>query len=234
MTGIASLDVETLLYAADLVLILIAFFLLIRLRRPKKKSEPEKEKPAVENQSGLAGIADLKPGEFNLERLEMKKQDLISAGAKPSDSGAGLNIGAAVKNEPSAKLPEQAYPGPVSSTGWPGNIETKPQVEKPVTNPFGLDTELKIAAPVREELKGGISEKTQIPPGAGLKAAAPGRSDLELEDELPEEITEMPAGAGGEERPGEPVPEVTVPEITAADDIKIEEPSVMPAAEPEV
>src|SRR3972149_10756824 len=57
--------------AINLILIIIAVFLLIRLKRAKKKAEPKKGK-----ESELAGIADIKPGEFNLERLDIKMDAL--------------------------------------------------------------------------------------------------------------------------------------------------------------
>ena len=62
---------ENLLILANLVLIIIAVFLLIRLRIANKKNEPEKEK-----KTELAGIADIKPGDFKLDRLDLNKEIL--------------------------------------------------------------------------------------------------------------------------------------------------------------
>jgi hypothetical protein len=62
---------ENLLIVGNLVLIIIAVLLLIRLRIADKKNKTEKEK-----QSELAGIVDIKPEDFNMDRLDLNKEIL--------------------------------------------------------------------------------------------------------------------------------------------------------------
>ncbi len=63
---------ELLLLIANFILIVIAVFLFLQLRKTEKKSEPKK----VEHPD-LKGIADLKPEEFRPERFDLKPHDAV-------------------------------------------------------------------------------------------------------------------------------------------------------------
>jgi hypothetical protein len=73
---VASFDLtlENSLIVANLILIIIAVFLLIPLRIANKKNKHEKEK-----QTELAGIADIKPEDFKLYRLDLNKEILANS-----------------------------------------------------------------------------------------------------------------------------------------------------------
>ncbi|VVB92472.1 Uncharacterised protein [uncultured archaeon] len=65
---------ELLLVIANFILIVIAVFLFLQLRKTGKKSESKK----VEH-SDLKGIADLAPEEFKPERFDLKPHDAVPA-----------------------------------------------------------------------------------------------------------------------------------------------------------
>ncbi len=69
MSTIAGVDLTSpeILVTISLILIFSAVFLLIMYKIARKKTEPKEVKG-----SELAGIVDIKPGEFNLERLDIK------------------------------------------------------------------------------------------------------------------------------------------------------------------
>lgn len=65
-----------LLIIANIVLIILAVFLLFKLKKSNVKPEEEFEHGAYlkkESETDLTGIADIKPEEFNPERFDIKK-----------------------------------------------------------------------------------------------------------------------------------------------------------------
>ncbi len=65
---------ELLLVIANFILIVIAVFLFLQVRKTGKKSEPKKAE-----HSDLKGIADLAPEEFKPERFDLKPHDAVPA-----------------------------------------------------------------------------------------------------------------------------------------------------------
>jgi hypothetical protein len=68
--------IESLLIITNIVLIVLAVFLLIKLRKSIVKPEEEFEHGAYlkkESETDFTGIADIKPEEFNPERFDLKK-----------------------------------------------------------------------------------------------------------------------------------------------------------------
>ncbi len=61
---------EIIMLIANVVFIIIAVFLFIRLRKIEKKPEPEVKQP-----SELSGIADITPVEFNRERFGIEEKE---------------------------------------------------------------------------------------------------------------------------------------------------------------
>jgi hypothetical protein len=80
---------ENLLIIANIILIIIAVFILMRLRIANKKNKPEKEK-----KTELSGIADIKPEDFKMDRLDLNKEILQQekSDIKPFDAGLESEI----------------------------------------------------------------------------------------------------------------------------------------------
>ena len=72
---------EIIMLVANIVFIIVAVFLFIRLRKLGKKPEPE-----IKQQAELSGIANITPGEFNRERFGMEERE-ISKPEKPIEAG---------------------------------------------------------------------------------------------------------------------------------------------------
>jgi hypothetical protein len=88
---------EIILAIANVVFIIIAIFLFVRLRKMGKKVGTEKKQ-----QSELAGITDITPEEFKPERFELKVQDIAQpekTTATASDIFAESKIGVQEKTE---------------------------------------------------------------------------------------------------------------------------------------
>ncbi|MDD5615761.1 MAG: hypothetical protein PHH85_06115, partial [Candidatus Methanoperedens sp.] len=85
MNLIENLDITStnnLLIIANIVLIILAIFLLVKLRKSIVKHEKEFEPdayPKKENETDLTGIANIKPEEFNPERFDLNKNFLTTA-----------------------------------------------------------------------------------------------------------------------------------------------------------
>jgi hypothetical protein len=62
---------EIIMLVANIVFIIIAVFLFIRLRKIEKKPEPE-----IKQQTELSGIADITPVEFNRERFGIEEKKI--------------------------------------------------------------------------------------------------------------------------------------------------------------
>ncbi len=64
-------SLEIIMLIANIVLIIIAVFLFIRLRKIEKKPEPE-----IKQQTELSGIRDITPMEFNRERFGIGEREI--------------------------------------------------------------------------------------------------------------------------------------------------------------
>ncbi|VVB88367.1 Uncharacterised protein [uncultured archaeon] len=119
--GLDFTNFTILLILSNIVLIIIAVFFLIKLRRSQKKAEAKAEngkQPKKEKKGELAGIVDIKPEEFNLGRFDLKTDFL--APTKPLETNPSAVAGTAsdtnetyerpwmrLKNE--AVVPEPAF-----------------------------------------------------------------------------------------------------------------------------
>ncbi len=128
-------SLEILLGTANLLLILIAVFLLIRIKRLEKKDE-QKEK-----RSELTGIADIKPEEFKLERFEINKNILQHEknGAEQPVSGLPEINQAEILLMDSLKLEDDLPEEPQIMTMGIEEPEVK-QPEAPVIPEFSIPT----------------------------------------------------------------------------------------------
>lgn len=139
--GLEFTNFTILLILMNIVLIIIAIFFLIRLRRTKNKAERKAEndkQPKKEKTGELTGIADIKPEEFNLGRLGLNKDFLATPKppeTKPviagtADTNQALNIsGIQQKIEPVVtEAAVEAKEVPASPVKQPELTEVTPEV----------------------------------------------------------------------------------------------------------
>ncbi|MDD5473830.1 MAG: hypothetical protein PHU34_06740 [Candidatus Methanoperedens sp.] len=88
---------ETILLILDVILLIVAIFLFIRLRKSGKKSEPEKKQELSPSQTDILPPQDLTPLEFKPERFNLMPEDIV----------APINPSADVSMEPKLEFHEQ-------------------------------------------------------------------------------------------------------------------------------
>jgi hypothetical protein len=151
---------ETVMLIANVVFIIIAIFLFVRLRKMGKKVGTENKQ-----QSELAGITDIAPEEFKPERFELKVQDIEhpeKTTATASDIFAESKIGVQEKTE--LKLEDE----PLEVKEKPGKKESKRR------KTAKKEPEEAVAPAIKEEVP---SEKISVPE----------KTELKLEEILPGE-----------------------------------------------
>lgn len=201
---------NTLLIIANIVLIILAVFLLVKLRKSIDKHE-EKFEPGdylkKENETDLTGIADIKPEEFNPERFDLKKDfftlattpkttpmemgnSAIQAPATLSLDAAGTDAGLLKTDELELEdeLLEEFDLSQVDSPEIPQPVKQEEKHEEE----FVVPPEPEITVPETEEEK--PIEKFIAPPEPEIMVP-------ETEEEMPEEEFVVPLE-----------PKITVPE----------------------
>ncbi len=213
LQGIDFTSPNTLLIIANIILITIAFFLLARLRRSRKKRETKE--PGIhqkkEQKGELAGIAEIKPEEFNLERLDLKPDFLT--GAKTAESIPIIGTGAAgtgvqVPIRPWLKPVEASVPDAAEKPGieMPERKQVPevkaPEIKAPEVEPPVMPRLKPVEVTVPESAES-PKIKAPVPEAIVPEVAALETDELELEDELPEEFVKplkfkIPKQAGDE------------------------------------
>ncbi len=172
MNLIENLDITStnnLLIIANIVLIILAIFLLVKLRKSIVKHEKEFEPgayPKKEHETDLTGIADIKPEEFNPERFDLNKNFLTTAttpksipveiGSKSMQASDALSLDAAASDagilgtdELEDELLEEFDLSKVDSPEIPQPVKQ----EEKTKDEFVVTPEPKITVPEKEEEK---------------------------------------------------------------------------------
>lgn len=158
---------EIILAIANVIFIIIAIFLFVRLRKMGKKVGTEKKQ-----QSELAGITDITPEEFKPERFEPKVQDIAQpekTTATASDIFAESEIGVQEKTE--LKL-EDVFP----------EVKEKPRKKESKRRKTAKKEPEEAVATAIKEVRGAPSEKISVPEKTELKL----EEILPVEEEKPE------------------------------------------------
>ncbi|MBU4075743.1 MAG: hypothetical protein KKI06_03385 [Euryarchaeota archaeon] len=212
--GIDFASPNNLLIIANVILIIIAFFLLIRLRISKKKREAKAEpeiQPKKETKGELAGIAEIKPEDFRPERFDIKSD--FFAPAKPSIEvpiTATETVGATseAQEKPWMRPEEEQVPEPTEETREVPEAEApeSDELEDELPEEFVVPRIRKLNIPTLVAEKEKLEEKPAVSPEPEL-------APTEIEEKALEEVT-LPLELGmttsdkEEEKPEE---EVTLP-----------------------
>jgi type IV secretory pathway VirB10-like protein len=168
MALLSTLDI--IMLVANIVFIIIAVFLFIRLRKIEKKPEPE-----INQQTELSGITDITPVEFNRERFGIEDKE-IPKPEKTSEAGEEEKIEASTIAELKLEdeLPEveeKEAPMKKRAAKKPEKIEFKfeekePEKEEEKTEKKPEKKESKKKKPVKKE----PAAKKETKPAPGKKA----------------------------------------------------------------
>jgi hypothetical protein len=221
MNLIESMDITSsnnLLIIANIVLIICAIFLLVKVRKSIVKHEEEFEPGAYlkkEKETDLTGIADIKPEEFNPERFDLKKDFFTPAtppktipvemGSTAMKAPATLSLDAVVNDagiletdelEFEDELPEEFALFQVDSPEIPQPVKQEEKAEEEFVVPpelklFSLEDKKKPeenTAPPTPEVKTMPPVKEEVKPI--VKLAAPPALKLFTLAEKPATLTE--------------------------------------------
>ena len=183
---------ETILAIANVIFVIIAIFLFVRLRKSGNKNNTGKKQVPE-----LADIANISPGELKPEMFGLKKEDIASLG-KPSEAVANAETG---RDEKSAFALEDELPEVEEK---PAKKESKKKraakkrlgevIEEAIVKETGVQPE-KEEKPEKKESKkkkpakkepekaGAIEEKTVEP---REKIVIPEKVEFNFEDATPE------------------------------------------------
>jgi len=223
MNLIESMDITSqnnILIITNIVLIILAIFLLVKLRKSIVKNEEEFEPGAYlkkEKETDLTGIADIKPEEFNPERFDLKKDFFTPAtptktipvemGSTAIKAPATLSLDAVVNDagiletdELEDELPEEFILSQVDNTEIPQPVKQEEKAEEEFAVPpelklFSLEDKKKpeenTASPTTE-VKTMPPVKEEVKPV--VKLAAPPELKLFTLAEKPATLTEGLSG----------------------------------------
>ncbi len=190
MNLIESLDITStniLLIIANIVLIILAIFLLFKLRKSIAKHEDEFEPgpfPNKENETDLTGIADIKPEEFNPERFDLNK-DFFAPATTPK------TIPIEMRSSPIQAPVTLSMDSLVNDAGMLKTDEL--ELEDELLEEFESPSDVEIPAHDKEEEK--AEEEFRVPHEPEITVPAitvPEMEEDKQNEEMPEEIFAVP------------------------------------------
>ena len=190
MNLIESLDITStniLLIIANIVLIILAIFLLFKLRKSIAKHDEEFEPGPFtnkENETDLTGIADIKPEEFNPERFDINK-DFFTPVTTPK------TISMEIRSTPIQAPSTLSMDAVVNDAGIlkTDDLELEDELEE-----FAVPSEPEIPAHDKEEDT--AEEEFMVPPEPEITVPAitvPEMEEDKDKDEKPEEKVSVPS-----------------------------------------
>lgn len=227
MSLIESLDITStniLLIIANIVLIVLAVFLLVKLRKSIAKPEEEFEHGAYlkkESETDFTGIADIKQEEFNPERFDLKK-DFFTLTTTPKTTPMEMGRSAspatpsldAVGNDAELlktdeleledELIEEFTLSQIESPEIPQPVKQEEKVEEKPKEEFVVPPEHEIAVPDKVEEKPKVDFVVPLEP----EIAVPEKAEEKPEEKPEEEFIvplepEIAVPATVEEKPKE-------------------------------
>ena len=194
MNLIESLDITStniLLIIANIVLIILAIFLLFKLRKSIAKHDEEFEPGPFtnkENETDLTGIADIKPEEFNPERFDLNK-DFFTPATTPK------TISMEIRSTPIQAPSTLSMDAVVNDAGIlkTDDLELEDKLEDELEE-FAVPSEPEIPAHDKEEDT--AEEEFMVPPEPEITVPAitvPEMEEDKDKDEKPEEKVSVPS-----------------------------------------
>ena len=190
MNLIEILDITStniLLIIANIVLIILAIFLLFKIRKSIAKHEDEFEPgpfPNKENETDLTGIADIKPEEFNPERFDLNK-DFFTPATSPKT--IPMEIGSSPIQAPAtSSMDTVVNDADILKTD---ELELEDELEE-----FAVHSEPEIPAPDKNEET--AEEEFIVPSEPEITVPAitpPEMEEYKQNEEMPEEMFEVPS-----------------------------------------
>ncbi len=155
------ISIEIILAIANVIFIIIAIFLFIRLRKSGKKTEPEKKQEHLPAQTVFLPLQDLTPAEFKPERFDLMPEDIVA----PRKPTASVSMGPKIEFHEKTELmledePINAEKEPIRKEAAAKKKVAKKELKKAIVSPVKVKTspavkpvitETKEEKPVRKE-----------------------------------------------------------------------------------